>query len=281
MMRIHRGPRSHKRAAAPERKSMPTVFSGVRRAAFRGSFPRKAQHAHLGRHLTAPWKRSEGPPLAAPCTCPAPPCRATRPPGPGCRGLSTPLLPVSASRRLGESGAVGVDGERLRGRLVSSYTHRLDGAARRDRAAERRGLAWRATPSRRRRRLQGLGERGKLHASTRDLHTDEPRFSKVPSWLPQPLPGASCSRAAAPQPPALTAQRAQPACRAGPSVGRPKLPEVTRRRPTVTVEPRPPPAKPQVRAARPYGFPPRGSSPARWGVSAHCQISSCRTVSLG
>jgi hypothetical protein len=67
----------------------------------------------------------------------------------------------------------------------------------------------------------------------------------------------------------------------GPSLGRASAPEADQRRPTVTNESRPSTTNPQVRAPNPYAFPPRGGGTARWGVSAHCRIQDCRTVSLG
>ncbi len=58
-------------------------------------------------------------------------------------------------------------------------------------------------------------------------------------------------------------------------------PEAARQRPAVTDRPPQPPVKPQVTAPGPNGLTPEAGRQARWGVSAHCQISSCRTVSLG
>lgn len=92
---------------------MPPVFSGAKHAASRDELSLKAQNAHHGRRLTVPWKRDEGRSLVTLRACPAPPCRTTPPliPGAGAHARHhTPLLPVSAVRRLGELGdaAVGV-----------------------------------------------------------------------------------------------------------------------------------------------------------------------------
>lgn len=68
---------------------------------------------------------------------------------------------------------------------------------------------------------------------------------------------------------------------AGPSLGRPRLPEGTRRRPTVTVEPQPPAVNPQVTAPRPNGLTPKGGPQARWGVSYHVRLTHRQATSAG
>jgi ATP-binding cassette ChvD family protein len=57
-------------------------------------------------------------------------------------------------------------------------------------------------------------------------------------------------------------------------LGRARVPEADRRRPTVTGQSQSSITKTQVRTAQPYAFPPRGGGTARWGVSAHCQFQA-------